>query len=163
MLIFGPSKLVFEWYTNPEKQIVLNFSSYMEGFYRLNSFNPLNFYNIGISATKDFDLWYANFLSFNKATHKELVDIMRQLSNGVDVYIMVDYSIEFSNILIESLSKFILEKYGYTSNMINDKEDLDYLVEGDFSRQGIMNLEVELEEYVYEYGEQSLPNYGEEI
>ena len=151
MLIFSP----FEC-GDIDNNIILNLSSYKEGFYRLNGLNPLNYFKIGISSTYEFDMWYANFLINSPDAYKELIDIMRYLYNGVSVCILVDYNIEFSNLIIESLSKFILERYGYTSNIIKDIEDMNYLKEGEFETSGILLLDQEFDTYIKKYGSRFL-------
>lgn len=151
MLIFSPFI-----YGNPENTIYLNLSSYIEGLPRLNGLNPLNYYNIGISATYEFDMWYANFLINNSDTYKELIDIMRELYNGKSICILINYELEFSNLLVESLSKFISERYGYVSNIIKDPEDTLYLKEGQFSTSGLLLLDREFDKYIQTYGSRSL-------
>jgi hypothetical protein len=68
----------------------------------------------------------------------------------------LDYNIEFSNLIIESLSKFILERYGYTSNIIKDIEDMNYLKEGEFETSGILLLDQEFDTYIQKYGSRFL-------
>lgn len=151
MLIFSPFIC-----GDPNNSIVLNLSSYKEGFYRLKSLNPLNYYPIGISSNYEFDLWYANFIINNRDAYKDFIDIMRNLYNGIDVCILVDMNLEFSNLLVESLSKFISERYGYISNIIKDVEDIYYLKEGQFTVSGLLQLDKEFDQYIYTYGSKSL-------
>lgn len=151
MLTFSPFI-----YGNPENTLYLNLSSYIEGLPRLNGLNPLNYYNIGISTTYEFDMWYANFLINNSESYKELIDIMRELYNGRNVCILVNYTLEFSNLLVESLSKFISERYGYISNIIKDPDDILYLKEGEFDTSGLLLLDREFDKYIQTYGSRSL-------
>jgi hypothetical protein len=151
MLIFSP----FEC-GDINNTIVLNLSSYKEGFYRLKGLNPLNYYSIGISSNYEFDLWYANFIITNKDAYKEFIDIMRYLYNGVDVCILTDYRLDFSNLLVESLSKFISERYGYISNIIKDIDDINYIKDGEFTISGLLLLDKEFDQYIYTYGSKSL-------
>ena len=151
MLIFSPFIC-----GNANNMVVFNLSSYMEGFYRLKSLNPLNYYPIGISSNYEFDMWYANFIINNSDTYKEFIDIMRYLYNGVDVCILIDLNLEFSNLLVESLSKFISERYGYISNIIKDPADIDNLREGEFSINGLLLLDQEFDKYICTYGSKSL-------
>lgn len=151
MLIFSPFIC-----GEPDNMVIFNFSSYKEGFNRLTGLNPLNYYPIGISTTYEFDLWYANFIINNSDSYKEFIDIMRYLYNGVDVCILVDLNLEFSNLLIESLSKFISERYGYVSNIIKDIDDVNYLKNGEFTVSGLLLLDKEFDKYIYTYGSNSL-------
>lgn len=151
MLVFSPFIC-----GNPDNTIYLNLSSYIEGFPRLTGLNPLNYYQIGISTTYEFDMWYANFILNNPESYKELIDMMRELYNGNNICVLVNYTLDFSNLLIESLSKFILERYGYISNIIKDTEDIPYLKEGEITVSGLLLLDREFDKYIHTYGDRSL-------
>ena len=157
MLVFGPYDCMM--FTS-ETFAIYNLTSYKEGFPRIDPINPLTYYNNGISASYEFDMWYANFLINNPDSYRCFLDIMRQLYNGMNVWILIDPRIEFSMVLVESLEKFILERYGYVSNIIRDPEDVFYLKEGTFDPKGFLLIDRELESYLRIFGYRSLPSDG---
>ncbi len=141
MLIFGDHKCV--GYLSPHTKIY-NLTSLLEGFPRLNILP----YNLRYSDEKEFDLAYALYLLENNIAFYDMMRIIYNLYLGIDVYVMVSTD-QFSEILTESLMKFIQQRYGYNSNRVNEPSDLEYLINGDFSLLGIYNLDQDKDRFSY--------------
>ena len=131
-----------------DKVAVFNFSSFKEGYERLTQLNPVG-YGHPISNSYDFDMWYYNYVIWhNQKAFKELVDIMRFPYNGADVILLVDNRIEYSEILVETLSKLISERYGYQCDYLNTPEDIETLcVNSDFSKEGLLVFDQDVRNY----------------
>jgi len=102
-------------------------------------FNPIN--------TREFDLIYANYIIGDDSVFMELMKIIYPLYEGQTVYVLVGND-ECKYVITESLIKFIQQRYGYNSYLINEEADLEYLTEeSSFSIQGLYNLDVDKERY----------------
>ena len=85
-----------------------------------------------------FDLDYASFLLSNEIMFKNFFKIMNSHRMGNDVVIMVNRYDEFECMLMESLNKFIQQRYGIFANTVNEPMDLDYREFTDASRPDIL-------------------------
>ena len=111
----------------------------------------------------DFDCWYANYVTNCPGPYKMFLDIMRDVRNGDTVYIISDnvtyIDLQFGyNELIESLYKFLIERYGLFANVVQTEEDLTNLTETQFSTKGLLLLDRELEHYLRIFGSRDLPS-----
>ena len=106
----------------------------------------------------NFDMWYMNYLLSTPDAFRQLVDLMRIPYNGNNVWILVDFSMEGSVNIIESLIKYIQEIYGYTCNVVHVPEDLENLVQGTFSNIGIQTFDANMESYIQLFGHRNLPS-----
>ena len=154
MLIFAPVPI------SPDDlcPVILNLSSFIEGYPTISQLNPLTYFPQGISYVEDFDEWYMRFILTNKEAYKAFLDIMRPLYNGADVCILINPNNEFSNRLVDSLISFIYKRYEYVSNLLigYDLDDIDTLKEGTFSASGIHLLDEEFKIYANTYGIKNL-------
>jgi hypothetical protein len=131
--------------------VMFNLSSLREGYERLNLLPPTtqdyNYYD-----EKNFDLQYANHILTNESLFLELMKIIYALYEGKDVYILVTRD-EFFDMVTESLIKFIQQRYGYISSVLNEPSDIDYVDrEASFSIQGVFNLDQDKERLSYHIG-----------
>ena len=158
MLIFGPWELIRSMEERGYRNIkVLNLSSFKEGFPRIDYINPFLVYRVtSVNFGYEFDCWYANYLLNNDNSYRQLLDILREVYNGNIVYIMIDPQFELINELIESLNKFLIERYGLYPNIIRDINDLDTLTETEFTTTGLMLLDREFENYLRRFGFKNL-------
>ncbi len=141
MLIIGDHKCV--GYLSPHIKIY-NVSSLLEGYTRLNILP----YTVKYSDEKEFDLDYALYILNNDNVFFDMMKIIYNLYIGNDVYLLVTID-QFSEIVTESLLKFIQQRYGYIGNRVNDPEDFGTLVPGDFSLLGVFNLDYDKERFSY--------------
>lgn len=138
---------------------VLNLSSFCEQFPKIWSLDPLTYYaHVNLSDLFAFEQWYYSFIINNPDSYRTFLDIMRMIYNGQNVYILTDPRIEFSNILVDALSKIIFERYGAPSNIVNDIEDLDNVKDIEFTTAGLVLLDKELESYLNRFGYRYLPS-----
>lgn len=138
---------------------VFNFNTMLEQVPQLNYLNPY-WGNITSFRTDEyeFDMWYSGYLQSNPEAFKQLIDIMRIAYNGGNVWILVDFSMESSANIIETLIKYIQELYGYTCNVVHVPEDLDNLIQGTFSSIGIQAFDAHMENYLWYFGFRNLPS-----
>lgn len=126
--------------------VVLNFTSYIEGYRRLNLIPPNS---LGASSEYDFDILYMQYIMSDDMRFVEFFNIISLLYTGRDVYIIVSDD-DWSETLIESLLKLIQQRYGYNAVRIDSLEDVIYSDPAEFDRVfGIFNLDEDLERYTY--------------
>ncbi|MCK9198843.1 MAG: hypothetical protein M0P49_04500 [Bacilli bacterium] len=141
MLIVGDHKCV--GCLSPHIKIY-NVSSLLEGYIKLNILP----YTVRYSDEKEFDLAYALYILEHDNVFFDMMRIIYNLYIGNDVYLLITVD-QFSEIVTESLLKFIQQRYGYIGNRINDPEDLGTLVPGDFTLLGVFNLDQDKERFSY--------------
>jgi hypothetical protein len=107
-------------------------------------------------------MWYANYISSDPNAFKEFINIMRNVYNGRNVWILCDFSLENAYNVIETLIKYILEQYDYVVNIAKFPEDTENLIEGSFSPMGIQKFDAHLENYLQYFGLDGLESDQEE-
>ena len=129
--------------------VLFNLTSLKEGMVRLPYLVPPN--TLGRFTGKEFDIMYANYIMSNDVVFTEFFHIIYNLYIGKDVYLVVSED-DWSENLIESIAKFIQQRYGY--NAIEIKTDLDYIqacnsdVIPQFEKTfGLANLDIDKERY----------------
>lgn len=168
MLIFGTpdgfTKLTFRMDID-EKFYLFNFNELIESVTPLTYLNPYfnNSINIPKAFTNDmtFDQWYINYLTTTPEAFRELIDIMRLIYNGCNVYILCSWNNEVSINLIEALSKFIIDNYGYVCGFVQMEDDLQYIEKfkkSTFSIEGIQLFDRNMETYINLFGHRNLPS-----
>lgn len=137
MLTFG-----YDLMNVPYDTVVFNLSSLIEGYPVLDILPPFEI----VSNQREFDIIYANFLMGPKFI--ETMKLIMCLYYGQNVHVLVSKGDHFEAIT-ESVSKLIQQRYGYISNFIQDPSDFDYAVEGEFSLNGLYNLDMDKEKFSY--------------
>jgi hypothetical protein len=142
---------------------VYNFNTLIEYTNQLYFLNPYRQYGNTINTSSyEFDMWYANYISSDPNAFKEFINIMRNVYNGRNVWILCDFSLENAYNVIETLIKYILEQYDYVVNIAKFPEDTENLIEGSFSPMGIQKFDVHLENYLQYFGLDGLESDKEE-
>ena len=143
MLFYG----TIQGLNTTENCIVYNFTSLNEKYPKLKLYPPEDFNYI---YDYDFDYAYANYIINTDTVFFDFMMIIYNLYQGNDVFILVDDNLADLN---ESLFKFIQQRYGYNACRINSLEDLLYVENTDFSREGLCNLDIDKERlsYLLEY------------
>ncbi len=124
MIVFGSHELLPYLGDN---FIIKNMSSYNINYRRdLNMVPPINMnYD-----DKTFDYKYAEYLLRNNNCFYNL--FFHIIYPGIylhgDVYVLVHRDNDVFDALTESLQKFIQQRYGYTTYLINDIEDIETLL-----------------------------------
>lgn len=140
MLLFGDTKCLKKYlYITKKEVMILNFSSISEQYPVLDILPKERF---DIDDSQQFDISFANYILNNDYRFCQFFKIILALYYSYDVFILVSKN-EFYDILNESLMKLIQQRYGWVVNEINTEEDLDYLVEGSFTIQGLYNLDLD--------------------
>ena len=125
-----------------------------ENYTRLNLLPPLEF---GKDYDYNFDILYAQYILSNDNIFFDLMMIVYSLYQGKDVFLLIDDEVSGLN---ESLLKFIQQRYGYNASRINTLDDLLYSEDSDFSREGLINLDVDKERLSYMIESERLKNGG---
>jgi hypothetical protein len=138
MLLYGDARNI------QDQCVVLNYTSYIEGYRRLNLLPPNS---LGASSDYQFDQLYMQYILSNDALFIEFFSLIEMLRNGRDVYIIVSND-DWSEQLIESLLKLIQQRYGYNATRINCFEDLITAEPGNFnSSYGLFNYDTDADRY----------------
>ncbi len=145
MLLFGETECLEKYLSTTKDQVsVLNFSSITERYPILHILPKERF---DIDDSQQFDIAFANYILSDDYRFCQFFSIILGLYYSYNVVVLISKN-EFFDILNESLMKLIQQRYGYIINEINTVEDLDYLVEGSFSIQGLYNLDLDLKRYL---------------
>ena len=132
---------------------IYNFSSLKEIGIPLYLMPPNN---LGAVSEYDFDCRYANYIMMNDNVFFNMFCMMMDIYNNIDVFILVaDEEESFFNpdisswnsILIESLLKFIQQRYGLNGTLIEEPEDINCLEYSEFSDYGIANFDEDKERF----------------
>ena len=130
---------------------IYNMSSLLELGIRVNNLYPPLYKSDGLMMDiydeRMFDQWYADYLMSNNAAFIDMMSIVYDLYNGINVLILIGKN-DYKDIITESFAKFIQQRYGYNSNMLNDSDDWYYMKESSFTIQGIYNLDIDKERFV---------------
>lgn len=99
---------------------------------------------------KEFDLAYANYIMNEDNAFMDLMKIIypeyANSSENIIIYIMVNFD-EIRVTVIESLVKFIQQRYGINCNIIYDPMDWEAVVPSEFHITGLYNLDQDKERY----------------
>lgn len=146
-------------YCTKETTVIISLGSFLEGYLVIPQLDPIN-YNPPGFAVREEDFDNACFRLWNTIPEgrREIIRIMINLYHGNDVVFLVDERLEYSVNLAETMMKYIQDIYGYRSNVLRTPEDIDTLVEGDFSELGLIKFDMDLEWYRANFGWKDLPN-----
>ena len=151
MIVFGTPN-VYQTIQN-KFDVVYNFNSLMEGVTRLDALNPYWTINTRVFTDEySFDKWFVEYLTTTSEAFKQMIDLLRIVYNGYNVYVMCDFSNEVSVNMIECLIKFITDTYGYACNIAKDVDDIATLREGTFSADGVQLFDENMNTYIKMFG-----------
>lgn len=124
--------------------VLFNLSSPIEEGIGLNNlippFHPMD--------SKDFDMFYANYIVINDLAFIDLMKIVYSLYEGKTVLILVGLN-DYQVLITESLLKFIQQRYGINGNIINELEDLRFVNDSDLTVAGLYDLDQDKERFVH--------------
>ncbi len=133
--------------------MIYSLASFREGFIKLNTLVPPN--EIGRFSDRDFDIVYANYILNNEYTFTEFFQI---------IYNLYINEMDFAENIIESMMKFIQQRYGYNGIKIDSDDDFIYAQNnyiGSFAPGfGIYNLDIDKERFSYLIESYRLSNNG---
>lgn len=108
MLLYGNARNI------QDQCVIYNFTSYIEGYRRLNLIPPNS---LGASSEYEFDQRYMEFILSNDYNFVEFFNIIYNLYSGQDVYIIISDD-PWSETLVESLLKLIQQRYGDRKSVV---------------------------------------------
>ena len=94
-----------------------------------------------------FDKAYANQLMYDELTFIDLINLMITLEKYGEVIVLTNYENPYVSYAVESLIKFIQERYGVQSYLVNFLDDIDEWQISEFSQQGYMNYIQDVDRY----------------
>lgn len=97
---------------------------------------------------REFDIKYANYLVSNDAAFIDIMKIVYNLYQGFDVFCISDVGDEYNELFIESILKYIQQRYGFNGQILGDIEDFNYTIDSTFTIQGLYNLDIDKERFV---------------
>lgn len=138
-----------------ENSVVVNYNSMLQGIPRIDALNPFCVYQNSVNFTfineEQFEQLFSNVMTTPEA-FKTTVDMMREVYNGKDVFVLCDFSSYINDYMVNCLSAFILQTYGYVSNIVKDIEDCNILKDYGFTPQGLQTLDANFETYKNIFG-----------
>lgn len=103
--------------------------------------------NMQLNDEREFDIKYANYLMANDKAFIDIMKIVYNLYLGYDVFCISDIGDEFNELFVESILKFIQQKYGFDGQIIGSLEDFLYTQDSTFTLQGLYNLDIDKERF----------------
>lgn len=144
------------YYSNREIT-TLNLSSFYSGYIDITDLitkiSPIN--NTGMQMPEfvnsvQFDIQYASALMNNPDLFTNLLDIMLRAYEGQIICILVQRD-PYRDAIMESLIKFIQQRYGYNCWIIEDNEDISCITEGTLTPSGLITLDNDIIKYKSSY------------
>ena len=139
--------------------VIYNLTSQLEGFERLDILPP----NMIVSEEnfREFDIQYAQYLLQYKLI--EIMKVMFRLYDGYNVYILVYHDNNYYDMMLDSILKFIQQRYGIQPIIINEPEDYLNIIptqnNSALSLHGLVNFDKDKEIYT-KIMVQGMINYG---
>lgn len=146
MIIFADHNCLSPELFSDSNNVFLNLSSLLEGFDRVNILPPFNINR----QDKDFDMYYHDYIFSNDNVFYEFMKIVMTIYYNKNIIILVTKD-DFYSLVSESLMKILQQRYGLISNNINNIDDLNYVVECEFTLNGIYNMDIDKERFVNIY------------
>ena len=132
---------------------VMNFSSLYSGFEdatcMCTSMNLVETGGMPINQfinTVDFDIMYASVLLQNDRMFETFTKFIASSYFGFTVILLV-YREPYRDAIMESVIKFIQQRYGYNCWIVNSIDDIDCLAESTFTPAGIITLDSDVKRY----------------
>lgn len=98
----------------------------------------------------EFDIQYANTILSSPIMYNELMQVLSSAYEG-DIVVILVYRDSYRDAIMESLIKFIQQRYGYNSWIIEDAEDIQSIREESFTPYGLITLQQDLKKFDESY------------
>ena len=143
-----------------EETYIFSLNSYIEGYPSIASLDPLTHTDTRICVDEEvYDAYCNNLWNQDPYVRKDLLlCIIFNLYYGNDVIILIYDGYEYNTYLAETLGRYIRDVYGYISNTVSSLEDIENCKEGNFSNQGLFQIDMDLDWYRSRFGVAELPN-----
>ena len=152
MIIFTHDlNLAYEIARRSNEYVIMNLSSSYSNFIDIASLITRfmqymsNKPNIIVN-TVQFDMEYAMAIQQDQLMYESLLKIIMNSYEGRTVIILVHRD-DYRDAIMESIIKYIQEKYGHKSWIVEEIEDLELLREERFSPSGLINIDEEIRNY----------------
>lgn len=101
----------------------------------------------GDADTKIFDMAYAKQININQKTNIAFMTLMSVLPQADTTIVLSDFLNPYITPIVDSLTKYIQERYGIISYFIKHPEDIDDLAFSEFSNEGFLNYQSDMENF----------------
>lgn len=155
---------------HPGRQIIImNLSSYKSGYYDITplitNISPIN--NTQMPAYEfvdsiSFDMQYAAALENNFTMYQCMMQMVVRSYEGYIVVVLV-YRDPYRDAIMESLIKYIQQKYGHNCWVVEDVDDLMYIKDESFTPMGIKYVDDDITRYNDLYSKGQVPALLEPI
>ena len=143
-LMYGPITAVHDILSQGNNLIVYNLTSLNEMFPRVYLVPPME---LGRNNDLQFDINYANWIMYNDPQFVQFMNIISNVYNGYDVFILISEE-DWSADLVDSIMKFIQERYGVVGAYVRSALDYIYASEVEFAEgMGLINIQNDMERY----------------
>lgn len=102
--------------------------------------------------TVEFDIQYANALLSNPILFSKLLSIVSASYEGNTVVVLVERD-WYRDAVMESLIKFIQQRYGYNCWIVEDLDDIECIKETTYTTPGLLMLHDDLLKYDQSYND----------
>lgn len=111
----------------------------------------------GDGDTKLFDIAYAKQINIDQKTNIAFMTLMSILPQVNTTIILSDFLNPYITPIVDSLTKYIQERYGIISYFIKHPDDIDDLAFSEFSNEGFLNYQADMEAFhINEYKDMDL-------
>lgn len=94
----------------------------------------------------DFDIQYAAMVMNNQVLFVKLMMILSNSYEGNISIVLVEHDF-YRDAIMESIIKFIQQRYGYNCWVIENPDDIIYIKEPHYTPMGLLNLDSDLQKY----------------
>lgn len=150
LLLAGTIKNLYT--TNNTK--IFNICSLNENYPKLRILPPVDFRMFPVqsyeSAEYEFDMRYAQWLLGDSNAFFDLMQVVYSLYQGFDVFLLISDADPSLDAYAQSLFKFIQQRYGYNTTIIESIDDLFNAEDSQTTPVGTINLLDDKERLSYE-------------
>ena len=94
----------------------------------------------------DFDIQYSAMIMNNQILFVKLMMILSNSYEGAISIVLVQHDF-YRDAIMESIIKFIQQRYGYNCWVIEDPDDIIYINEPHYTPMGLLNLDADLQRF----------------
>ena len=133
----------------PDNYKVYNLSSVYQMGVSVHDLIPNPFgLNIDINS-QEFDVYVFNTIFANERLFAIFLQMVNDVFNGNDIYIMIDDNVELKIALSESVIRIIQQRYGLEYSIVNTPEDFECVEETKFSFIGIQIFDQDNKRFMF--------------
>lgn len=146
MLIAIEPKNYVQYVPAKNTNSVYNFNANISGIRKLNLMPRIANGDIAFLSTQEFDDWYIKSIIQNDNNFYAMMQVMVDLRDGKDVFILFFNEEDIFIPILESFLKVIQVRYGYNYQIADP--NVDWYQTSGFSTEGILAFDADYERYL---------------